>query len=88
MREVVIKRKGNIDVKRAAIEVLILKDLINRSVYEVESEHEVESTGIVRLRERSIDSTFLWCVSEYQKADILTKLSDSAARRTWLDECN
>ena len=79
LHETVVKSRLPED-KRAAIEVIAIREMITDAGYS--SDSEIEDSG--RLKERDLASVYHWTVSEDQRADILTKKSLIADRREWL----
>ena len=79
LHETVVKSRLPED-KRAAIEVIAIRETITDAGYS--SDSEIEDSG--RLKERDLSSVYHWTVSEDQRADILTKKSLIADRREWL----
>ena len=84
LHETVIK-SGLPEDKRAALEVIALREMVEAE--EVFSDSEVEA-DTQRLKERDLSDVYRWCVSEDQKGDILTKLSVREEREIWHDSAS
>ena len=79
LHETVIK-SGRPEDKRAALEVIALREMVEAE--DVFSDSEVEA-DTQRLKERDLSDVYRWCVSEDQKGDILIKLSVQEEREDW-----
>ena len=83
LHETVVKSRLPED-KRAAIEILAIREMLTEAGYD--SDSEVEDGG--RLKEKDVSSVYHWTVSEDQKADILTKKSLILDRQDWMSSNN
>ena len=79
LHETVIKSRLPED-KQAAIEVIAIREMVTDEGFS--SDSDVEDIG--RLKERDLADVYHWCVSEDQRADILTKKSLTDVRREWM----
>ena len=84
LHETVVKSSLPED-KRAALEVLAIREMVVNEEHFSDDEVEEETE---RLKERDISGVYHWCVSEDQKADILTKNSNTEERASWHDDLN
>ena len=73
-----VAKSGMPDDKRAAIEVIALREMIGGAA---DSDSEVDEDE--RLNEEDLGKCYKWCISEGQKADILTKRSNRLERDDW-----
>ena len=86
LHETVIKSRLPED-KRAAIEVLAIREMVLDEQLGCSSDDEVEADS-GRLKERNLANVYHWCVSEDQRADMLTKKSLGYQRREWMTTNN
>ena len=84
LHETVIK-SGLPEDRRAAIEVLSIREMLENK--DGDSDSEVEE-GTLRLKERNLDDVLHWCVSEDQRGDALTKKTSRLERAEWHDRVN
>ena len=84
----VVTKSGMPADKRAAIEVLAIREMVTGEQYfsdsDIEDETAESGDTFTRLKERDLQQAYHWCVSEGQKADILTKFTTRQERQEWI----
>ena len=78
-----VVRSGLPTDRRAAIEVLAIRELVT-----IQSEEEEDEDHDMRLREFKLDDRYHWCCSAEQKADVLTKMMTIQQRNAWRESLN
>jgi hypothetical protein len=83
LHECVVK-SGLPEDKRAAIEILAIRELVADA--NADSEGDLDEEG--RLRDEHLERVFHWTTSADMKADILTKVTTGMQRRNWMTNVN
>ena len=87
LHECVVK-SGLPEDKRAAVEILAIREMTENSFGNELSEDEFNGETRSRLKESTVAEFFHWTSNEFMKADILTKKSSVKDRELWLKDLN